>query len=39
MAQTGLAFEKEKDSLTQRILDFFERARYAYLSARDLKNL
>jgi len=35
MAQTGLAFEKEKDSLTQRILDFFERARYAYLSARE----
>ena len=35
MTQTGLTFEKEKDSLTQRILDFFERTRYAYLSARE----
>ena len=35
MAQQGIMFEKEKDSLTQRILDFFERTRYAYLSARE----
>ena len=35
MPKTGLSFEKEKDSLTDRILNFFERTRYAYLSAKE----
>lgn len=35
MPQTGIAFEKEKDSLAKRVLDFFERVRYSYLSARE----
>ena len=35
MPQTGIAFEKEKDSLSKRVLDFFERVRYSYLSARE----
>ena len=35
MPQTGLSFEKEKSSLTKRVLDFFERVRYSYLSARE----
>ena len=35
MPHSGLAFEKEEDGLTKRVLDFFERTRYAYLSARE----
>jgi|TARA_B100000035_G_scaffold109016_1_gene92531 ATP-dependent DNA ligase len=35
MPQTGIAFEKEKTTLTKRVLDFFERVRYSYLSARE----
>ena len=35
MPQTGLSFEKEKSSLTKRVLDFFERVRYSYLSAKE----
>ena len=35
MPQTGLAFEKETSGLTKRVLDFFERTRFAYLSAKD----
>ena len=33
---SGLLFEKDKSGgLTKRVLDFFERVRYAYLSAKD----
>jgi hypothetical protein len=35
MPQTGVIFEKEKDTLTKRVLDFFERVRYSYLSAKE----
>ena len=35
MPRSGLAFEKEEDGLTKRVLDFFERTRFAYLSARE----
>ena len=35
MPHSGLAFEKEEDGLTKRVLDFFERTRFAYLSARE----
>ena len=34
MPRSGLAFEKEEDGLTKRVLDFFERTRFAYLSAK-----
>jgi len=30
---SGLVFEKKKDALTKRVLDFFERTRFSYLSA------
>ena len=33
MPLSGLVFEKKKDALTKRVLDFFERTRYSYLSA------
>jgi len=35
MPLSGLVFEKKKDALTKRVLDFFERTRYSYLSALD----
>tara|TARA_R110000851_G_scaffold151067_2_gene292130 strand:+ start:180 stop:2789 length:2610 start_codon:yes stop_codon:yes gene_type:complete len=35
MPQTGVLFEKEKNTLTKRVLDFFERVRYSYLSAKE----
>jgi hypothetical protein len=35
MPQTGLFFEKKKTPLTKRVLDFFERVRYSYLSAKE----
>ena len=35
MPRSGLAFEKEEDGLTKRVLDFFERTRFAYLSAKE----
>ena len=35
MVGTGLMFEKETEDLTRTILDFFERTRFAYLSARE----
>jgi hypothetical protein len=35
MPQTGLLFEKKKTPLTKRVLDFFERVRYSYLSAKE----
>lgn len=37
MVETGLMFEKETEDLTRAILDFFEKTRYAYLSAREDK--
>ena len=33
MAISGVSFEKEKNALSKRVLDFFERTRYSYLSA------
>ena len=33
MSISGLVFEKKKDALTKRVLDFFERTRFSYLSA------
>jgi|TARA_B100000035_G_scaffold211741_1_gene181369 hypothetical protein len=33
MSISGVVFEKKKDVLTKRVLDFFERTRYSYLSA------
>ena len=38
MPRTGLSFEKETNALTKKVLDFFERVRYAYLSARENPN-
>ena len=35
MKTSGVAFEKETSAFTKRVLDFFERVRYAYLSARE----
>ena len=35
MPQTGLQFEKKTTTLTKRVLDFFERVRYSYLSAKE----
>ena len=35
MPQTGLEFEKETSGLTKQVLDFFEKVRYSYLSARE----
>lgn len=35
MKSSGLSFEKETEALTKRVLDFFERVRYAYLSAKE----
>ena len=35
MTTSGVAFEKETKALTKRVLDFFERVRYAYLSAKE----
>ena len=37
MVESGLAFEKETEDLTRLILDFFEKTRFAYLSAREDK--
>ena len=37
MVESGLAFEKKKEDLTRSILDFFEKTRFAYLSAREDK--
>ena len=33
MSISGVVFEKKKDVLTKRVLDFFERTRFSYLSA------
>ena len=35
MPQTGMKFDKEEEGLSKRVLDFFERTRYAYLSAKE----
>ena len=35
MPQSGIEFEKKENAMTKRVLDFFERVRYAYLSAKD----
>jgi len=35
MPQTGLSFEKETNTMTKKVLDFFERVRYSYLSAKE----
>ena len=35
MKSSGISFEKETEALTKRVLDFFERIRYAYLSAKE----
>jgi len=35
MPQSGLTFDKEIQHLTKRVLDFFERVRYSYLSAKE----
>ncbi len=35
MTTSGVAFEKETNALTKRVLNFFERIRYAYLSAKE----
>ena len=35
MPISGLEFEKETEDLTKEVLDFFEKVRYAYLSARN----
>ena len=35
MPQSGIEFEKEEDAMTKRVLDFFERVRFAYLSAKE----
>jgi len=35
MPQTGISFEKETSDLSKRVLDFFERIRYSFLSAKD----
>ncbi len=35
MSTSGIAFEKETKALTKRVLDFFERVRYSYLSAKE----
>ena len=37
MVESGLEFEKKKEDLTRTILDFFEKTRFAYLSAREDK--
>ena len=38
MVESGLAFEKETEDLTRSILVFFEKTRFAYLSAREDKD-
>ena len=35
MKSSGVSFEKETEALTKRVLNFFERVRYAYLSAKE----
>lgn len=35
MPQTGISFEKKTNDLSKRVLDFFERIRYSFLSAKD----
>ena len=35
MPLSGLSFEKDAEDLTKKVLDFFERVRYSYLSARN----
>lgn len=35
MTTSGVSFEKETKALSKRVLDFFERVRYAYLSAKE----
>ena len=35
VAISGVSFEKEKNALSKRVLDFFERTRYSYLSAKE----
>jgi len=35
MKTSGVSFEKETKALSKRVLDFFERVRYAYLSAKE----
>jgi hypothetical protein len=35
MPQSGIEFEKKESAMTKRVLDFFERVRYAYLSAKE----
>ena len=35
MKSSGGPFEKETEALMKRVLDFFERVRYAYLSAKE----
>ena len=35
MKSSGVSFEKETEALTKRVLDFFERVRYSYLSAKE----
>ncbi len=35
MSTSGIAFEKDTKALTKRVLDFFERVRYSYLSAKE----
>tara|TARA_R110002012_G_scaffold12877_5_gene56518 strand:- start:472 stop:3018 length:2547 start_codon:yes stop_codon:yes gene_type:complete len=38
VAISGVSFEKEKNALSKRVLDFFERTRYSYLSAKEDPN-
>ena len=35
MPQTGISFEKETNDLSKKVLDFFERIRYSFLSAKE----
>ena len=35
MPQTGISFEKETNDLSKKVLDFFERVRYSFLSAKE----
>ena len=35
MTTSGVSFEKETKALSKRVVDFFERVRYAYLSAKE----
>tara|TARA_R110002050_G_scaffold30915_4_gene79037 strand:+ start:6490 stop:9090 length:2601 start_codon:yes stop_codon:yes gene_type:complete len=35
MPQTGISFEKKTNPLSKRVLDFFERVRYSFLSAKE----